>query len=212
MQGSKCLRCDKTPWHNREQCPTKDAQCYKWHYSTYCYARQISPVIKVLKVLSWELPNEDCISWSSCNISRNIPKTGKCYLVWTWSTLTCQRWDNLWVVSGTNRLTITQFVQVNSYQSCGASQAALGCDFIRIISSSLTLIWEHKEKATLFKTWNWVLYNMHCTQLAGYPFHYIRKWWKNYSECRKKMDVISPVDDPSMWYAGMVVVHNNPAQ
>ena len=25
----KCPRCGKTPWHNRQQCPAKDAQCHK---------------------------------------------------------------------------------------------------------------------------------------------------------------------------------------
>ena len=47
-QGDKCQRSGKKPWHKRQQCPPKDAQCYKCqrtrHYSAYCYARQISTV------------------------------------------------------------------------------------------------------------------------------------------------------------------------
>ena len=45
---NKCPRCGKTPWHNRQQCPAKDAQCHKCqktgHYSACCYSRQISSV------------------------------------------------------------------------------------------------------------------------------------------------------------------------
>ena len=26
---NKCTRCGKTPWHNREQFPAKDAECHK---------------------------------------------------------------------------------------------------------------------------------------------------------------------------------------
>ena len=48
MQSNKCSRCGKTPWHNRQQCPAKDAQCHKCqrtgHYSAYCYGKQISAV------------------------------------------------------------------------------------------------------------------------------------------------------------------------
>ena len=44
----KCPRCGKTPWHNRQQCPAKDAQCHKCrkagHYSACCYTRQMSTV------------------------------------------------------------------------------------------------------------------------------------------------------------------------
>ena len=34
---TKCSRCSKTPWHNRQQCPAREAQCHKCqktgHYS-----------------------------------------------------------------------------------------------------------------------------------------------------------------------------------
>ena len=47
-QNNKCSRCGKTPWHHRQQCPAKDAQCHKCqrsgHYSACCYSRQISSV------------------------------------------------------------------------------------------------------------------------------------------------------------------------
>ena len=42
---NKCPRCGKTPWHSRQQCPAKDAQCHRCqktgHYSACCYSRQI---------------------------------------------------------------------------------------------------------------------------------------------------------------------------
>ena len=41
---NKCPRCGKTPWHNRQQCPAKDAQCHKCqktgHYCACCCSRQ----------------------------------------------------------------------------------------------------------------------------------------------------------------------------
>ena len=47
---NKCPRCGKIPWHNRQQCPAKDAQCHKCQktgrYSACCYFRQILSVIE----------------------------------------------------------------------------------------------------------------------------------------------------------------------
>ena len=45
-KADKCSRCGKAPWHNRQQCPAKDAQCHKCqktgHYSACCYTTQVS--------------------------------------------------------------------------------------------------------------------------------------------------------------------------
>ena len=45
-KADKCSRCGKAPWHNKQQCPAKDAQCHKCqkagHYSACCYTRQVS--------------------------------------------------------------------------------------------------------------------------------------------------------------------------
>ena len=42
-KADKCSRYGKAPWHNRQQCPTKDAQCHKCqktgYYSASCYTR-----------------------------------------------------------------------------------------------------------------------------------------------------------------------------
>jgi len=46
--GNKYTRCGKTPWHNRQQCPVKDAECHKCqkvgHYSALCHSSNTSEV------------------------------------------------------------------------------------------------------------------------------------------------------------------------
>ena len=46
-----CGRCGKSPGHKREDCPAKDAKCYKCdkrgHYSTQCRLKHVSEVTQV---------------------------------------------------------------------------------------------------------------------------------------------------------------------
>ena len=72
MQSNKYSRCGKTPWHNRQQCPAKDAQCHKCqkigHYSAYCYVRQISAVTGDTEntfLGLWELLNQAIVMTNS---------------------------------------------------------------------------------------------------------------------------------------------------